>query len=117
WDGKLPRFEGYLFGFYFWLDVLAAWSMLLYIPPIAEGMLMILQGMQSFFAHAYCCVDSKHLSDMGLREPQDFASGTDISFLIRTGRVIRIARLIRYAKSVKSRYEAASRQQEMLKLI
>ena len=37
WQGKVPHFDGYLFGFYFWLDLLAALSMLLYIPIVVQG--------------------------------------------------------------------------------
>ena len=55
--------------------------------------------------------------DVGLSHPQDFAGGTDFSFLVRTGRVIRMARLVRYANSLRLRRRAALRKQEMLKLV
>lgn len=53
---------------------------------------------------------------MGVDDPHEFAAGTEVSFLRRVGRAIRLARLFAYMNNLKGRREEVRRQRGLLTL-
>lgn len=83
----------YLFGFFFWLDVVSTFSLGLDISLVSE-----------FLEEVFFNQDS---------EMKDVRSGRTARVGARAGRVVRVIRLVRILKLYKAFYEAKARQNSM----